>query len=432
MIENFINSALIIDDKEEDIDSLRKLLEEKDIWVKHILPKDLVNVSSPFKNRKIIFLDLYLSSTATELKGHISEIRKILQNIIGKDFGTYGIVLWSSHVDEIDLLKEKIQLDGEKYILPNFVVGLSKKKYLTSGSYSTLLKDLDEELNKNTAASFFIQWNTLVQRGKDLTINNIYSLSKDYKNQEQDLKFILLKLAQNYSGIPTEKLSDHNLESDAIKAFSDLLHYDIINQKINGLDIFSNPEQITYSFPDNENNVYSKINSNLLLDFVNVSNSVVLPGNIYEVIEKNTSYTFDTVQIKQHKKNVEIDLKTKLKNIKHIIIELTPPCDFAQDKKASKSRFVSGLMFDYVKEDKPRQFFSGDNFYAELYPFNIPSEESPKMAIFDYRYFNSIDEAELLKKEKFNCLFKVKDKLFADILQKLASHTARLGLSIIH
>lgn len=172
MIEDFINSALIIDDKEEDIFQLQKLLEEKDIWVKHLLPQNLLDVSVPYKNRKIIFLDLYLSATATELKGHISEIRKILKNIIGKDFGTYGIVMWSAHIEEIDLLKEKIQLDGEKYVLPAFVVGLSKKKYLNAASYSTLLKDLDTELSKNTAASFFIQWDTLVQRGKDLTINN--------------------------------------------------------------------------------------------------------------------------------------------------------------------------------------------------------------------------------------------------------------------
>lgn len=432
MIEDFINSALIIDDKESDIIELQKLLEEKDIWVKHLLPKDLLNISSPYKNRKIIFLDLYLSNTATELKGHISEIRKILKNIIGKNFGTYGIVMWSAHVEEIDLLKEKIQLDGDKYVLPAFVIGLSKKKYLTDANYSTLLKDLDEELNKNTAASFFIQWDTLVQKGKDLTINNIYSLSKDYKTQEQDLKFILLKLAQNYTGIPTSKIGDHNLESDAIKAFSDLLHYDIINQKINGLEIFKNPELITYSSPQNESNVYSRINSSLLLDFVNISNSIVIPGMVYEIIEKNSPFILSKVQYKKNKKIIEEEFNNLFKSIKYILVELTPPCDFAQDKKASKSRFVSGVMFDYIKTDNPRQYFSGDNFYTELFPFSIPNEESQKMIVLDFRYFNSMDEKELINKEKFICLFKVKDKLFADILQKLASHTSRLGLSIIH
>jgi hypothetical protein len=53
------------------------------------------------------------------------------------------------------------------------------------------------------------------------------------------------------------------------------------------------------------------------------------------------------------------------------------------------------------------------------------------MVRFDFRYFGSVDEDDLKNETKYKLLFRTRDKLFADILQKLSSHTARLGLPII-
>ena len=49
--------------------------------------------------------------------------------------------------------------------------------------------------------------------------------------------------------------------------------------------------------------------------------------------------------------------------------------------------------------------------------------------ILDFRYINNFSEDEV--NSNFEFIFRVKDKLFADILQKMSSYTARLGLSII-
>ena len=120
----------------------------------------------------------------------------------------------------------------------------------------------------------------------------------------------------------------------------------------------------------------------------------------------------------------------RFSNIKNIVIEVTPPCDFAQDKKSNRSRFISGIMFD-IEAYHPK-YFSGESFYKELYPIKYMNDESLKVIIFDFKFFNSISEDELKKEANFKILFRTKDKLFADILQKLSSHTARLGLAVIH
>lgn len=412
MIENFTNSALIIDDKESDIEGLRDLLDSKDVWVKHLLPKDLMTTSKPLKNRKIIFLDLYVSETSSDLKGNIAEIRKILANIIGMDYGTYGIVLWSAHTNEIDDLKAKIQLDADKYTLPAFIVGLDKTSYIKSGNFNNLLSDLDKALNENTAAHFFIQWDSLVREGKDKTIKNIYSLAKDYSTQEKDLKFILSKLAQNYTGVSGDNLDGYDLEHDAIKAFSDMLHYEVVANFKSQNSLFENKVEFSGEKED-ENLIYAKINSRILLDTINLSQEVVIPGNIYEI--KDIESVFKLSKIPE--------------NSIPIAIEITPPCDFANKSKV-KSRLIGGFVSDFSRTKKDK--FKKEYFYKEIWPIEPHDGDGAKLMIFDFRYFGSINDDELKNPEMYKVMYRAKDKLFADILQKLSSHTARLGLSVIH
>lgn len=242
MVENFIDSVLIIDDKEDETKELQNILENKDIWVKYKHPKDCI---AKLRNRKIIFLDIYLSETSTELKGHISEIRKILKTIIGKNFGTYGIVIWTNHLQHVDMIKEKMQSDKEQYDLPLFICGLDKQKYLREG-FDNLLTDLETELKNNFAANFFINWSILVSQGRDKAVNSIFNLVPDYQKQNNNLEFLLFKLAQNYTGIPIDKIDPYPLSVDAIKAFNDLLVSEV-NALSKELSFFSPSNKIKYT-----------------------------------------------------------------------------------------------------------------------------------------------------------------------------------------
>ena len=115
-------------------------------------------------------------------------------------------------------------------------------------------------------------------------------------------------------------------------------------------------------------------------------------------------------------------------NTKPIILEVTPPCDFSQNKKMGRSRIIGGFICEY---SKAAHNYNKDNYYKELYPLKLKGVEKPQMIIFDFRYFGSITETEIKDVKKYTLLFRTKDKLFADILQKLSSYIARLGLSII-
>ena len=418
MVEKFIDSVLIIDDKENEIKELQNILESKDIWVKYKNPKVC---TSKLRNRKIIFLDIYLSETSTELKGHISEIRKILKTIIGKNFGTYGIVVWTNHFHHIDTIKEKIHSDKGQYDLPLFICGLDKQKYLRDG-YVNLLDDLEAELKNNFAANFFINWSILVNQGKDKALTDIFNLASDYQKQNNNLEFLLFKLAQNYTGIPIDKIDDYPLSVDAIKAFNDMLVSEV-NAVSKNLSFFSSSNAIKYT--DSENgivlaetkkikseelyNIFAEINSHLLIDQVHFSQDKVIPGNVYEVIKDDDRFKHPALP----------------DSAKPIIIEMTPPCDFSNDK-SKKPRVLAGYFYDFNGK-KPLN----ENFYKELFPVKIKEFDKSQIVIFDFSILGIVDEDDLKDSNKYKILFRAKDKLFADILQKMSSHTARLGLSII-
>jgi hypothetical protein len=438
MIENFIDSALIIDDKSSEVEALIALLESKQVLTKYYTPKFLQENTITIKNRKLIFLDLYINEDESKSTGQIALIRQIFKKCIGKGFGTYGIVLWTKHLKENGEISpdfkeflDKFKNNNDEYELPLFIVGLDKAKYLTAGNFNDVLSDLDKELSNNSAAAFFIEWDSLVRKGTANAIINIFSLVKNYNKQEQDLRFILLKLAQNYTGIPTDKLSGYHLEHDAIKAFSDMLHYEITSSYSTNLNLLSNPSSITFSgSPDEANRIYAELNSKLHLDFTNINQAIVMPGNIYEIIESANSFNIDEITYKESKKLITKKIDTLFKNIKRVIIEVTPPCDFANKKNGNRSRIISGIICDL--DFHHRDYFQGENYYTEVFPIKIFGNEIIKILVFDFRYFASIDESLLKDSGKYKIIGKSKDKLFADILQKLSSHIARLGLPIIH
>src|SRR5690606_41960561 len=88
MLQEFITSALVIDDDFEEVKDLISYLEdEKDIWARYFSPSDIESKTTSFNNRKIIFLDLYLDDSRSSTD-NIAVIRKYFKSIIGENFGT--------------------------------------------------------------------------------------------------------------------------------------------------------------------------------------------------------------------------------------------------------------------------------------------------------------------------------------------------------
>jgi hypothetical protein len=185
MITQFINNVVIIDDNDNDdqkalvLENLLSALKAEDIAASHFTPVELKSNNAIFKkNKQLIFLDLHLDNSKDAKRNIQEEIRPLLKKIIHDDFGNYGIIMWTKYIEDVELLKEKIQEDKveKKYPTPLFIVGLDKMKYIENNNFDSLLTDLEQILKRDSTVTFFLEWSNSVQQAQNATLSNIYSL----------------------------------------------------------------------------------------------------------------------------------------------------------------------------------------------------------------------------------------------------------------
>ena len=421
-IADNIKSALIVDNKHDEVEELEKILHKEGIYYSFYTPQAIDEEQKAFKNHQIIFMDFSLDDTRTNPVENISLIRKALKKICTDKFGSYGLVLWTKHLGEsenIELFKEKLSIDAKSkdYTTPLFVVGLDKSAYFQNG-YGSLWQDLNAKLLEDKAALFFFNWRHSVDVASDNALNYMYQLVPDYTKQTQQFPCLLYQMAENYSGIPIKDMQAYDgMYKDAYRAFDELLYSDLISQQSGFENIFS--EQINkpdYTFEEELEQI-AKINSKLLLDLSITDQSVVMPGNFYQIIKDN--------------RFLKLDGFPKKHNPIPIAVELTPPCDFSHKKISS--RLIGGFMIDCptskekLNEYTEKIYKAGSKYLIWPMFYN----DAVKFVCLDFRNIY-IESEETMKDASFyKLLFMVKHRLFADILQKFSSHAARLGLSII-
>jgi hypothetical protein len=220
MVTDFIDSVLIIDDKEDEIKDLQQVLEEEDIFVQFLNPTDKKLSDLPVlkKHKQVVFIDLSLDDSINILNNVSTKIRPLLSKILPKTKGCYGLVVWSKHTEDVNILKEKLQEDKGKYTLPIFIVPFDKNEYLQKG-YDEILNDLNNTLKSDKAAYFFVSWMSTVKSAANNAMSDIYSLVPEYDKQKTELMYLMYKMALNHTGIPEKQIEGYDLTTDAYKAF---------------------------------------------------------------------------------------------------------------------------------------------------------------------------------------------------------------------
>lgn len=459
-IEDVINRAVVIDNKEEEGSAIAKALSDADVHTDFILVDDgsIDEINTFIHPRELIVADLLLNENKNEAITNISRLIGIINKLQPKDSKFYGIIIWTKHKelaqDFLDRISRVVKIGGEKkdecneedevitqVFLTNpplFILCLDKMGYMKDGrwNFNDLLQDINAKLTESKTAYFSLKWKQTINKSIENVTNDIFRLSTDYKKHEEELSYILKALSQNETG---EK-ENVNLAIGAYKAFDNLLHSElssiIRNENLPDLSgITENP------YGDNISKLQemsAKINTSLFIDSQNLNTQEVIPGNIYRILDSNSYLTVPSGEVVEIPIKGEGDKYVRSKNYNKvdIAIELTPPCDFTNKK--IYSRFVGGYVFDVplgknkvgkrdMVFDSPRE----DKRYA-VSPIVVPGEDKVKCIVFDFRYLWTLNENEVLDNTKYALWFKAKPGLFADLLQKFSSHASRLGINDIH
>lgn len=488
ILENCITSAIIIDDHYDEVENLDKLLKSLGIYVEfHNYSGDFhIEGEGRLKNRNLIFMDLMLNGNSGQLRENISIVISLLGKITnGGFFGAYGLVVWTSHCEYVEELKEALSKaamipttcecsDEEEVLIeshlenpPLFVIGLGKSKYnLGNGvyKYDSLKEDLEQALSENKSAYFFVQWNASIERAKNHIANEFYQLGKDYEQRDKRLIYLLLELAKNHTGL--QNASDYPyLTADAYKAFDELLYSKLYaEQKEATLPLFE--EEMTSPFEkiEEKQTIAAILNSMFFIDDIGLSTKDIVPGNIYRVKKDNSPLitnrkaSVELLEAETKKSNkIKMDNEKRRKNrpanpqLKEeiepfipecwdVAIELTPPCDYSQGNR-KMARLVGGYIFDIPmgksSETSTKSRIAEDGCLpksdsAKEYTIGpIMLEKKVRYMVFDYTYLVTVSIETLKDTECYEVCYRAKPKLFAHILQRFSSHAARLGLSNI-
>lgn len=123
-----------------------------------------------------------------------------------------------------------------------------------------------------------------------------------------------------------------------------------------------------------------------------------------------------------------------------VAIELTPPCDYSQEKR-KMARLIGGYIFDVPTDTYPWAKEKAKIDEMKCLPNNdsikeyslgpIFLKDKVRYIVLDFTYLLSEQIDNLKNEEEYKVLFRAKPKLFAHILQCFSSHASRLGLGNI-
>lgn len=448
LFDEFVQSAIVVDNMENELTPLVNMLKAKDIRVDSFLYGQQ-ELRAFKRNRQLIFIDLLLNENANLEAENMALLIDTLNTLCAEGFGLYGLVVWTKHPEDSENLKERIgraaygikteiieaQSDEEEETVatvkiqpPLFIITLNKNKYIKAGyDFSSLPEDLEAELQKCPSAYFFARWSLSVMKAKDSSVKGIYDMVNDYNEQNEKIPYLLHVLALNQTGAPSVY---SNLTVDAYKAFDELLYSELaVQQRNETIPSFKNITNDPFGKDITTiQRISAKLNKLICIDEEGISQDLVAPGNVYRLKDEKSPLRIDyDIDYPEMMKGVDRTM------IEYVAIELTPPCDFSQQKKIF-SRLIGGFVFDVpegAKPDTEKPRFKvgniGDKGY-DVYPITIGNDKV-KCMIIDFRYLLTVKEEELKNGSVYEIWFRAKPKLFSDVLQKFSSHAARLGLS---
>ena len=400
---------VVVDDIVEEVLPLIKSLSKNGFAVTYFdgLKKTLPKL--PLSGVRVVFLDMELNTagyTGSDDKGKASATANVFLNIIDvSSNNTYLVAIWSTHDELIEHFWRYVQ---EKKCECKFISTRIDKLKCASEKYAipVIESEIVKSLEDQSAFKFFINWENIVHESS----NNIVCEFSSFWNQEEDWDkktlSTFVSLARAYAG-KTLDIADHkDIIRNAMFAFNRSFRDSLESNIFTDIDL-----DISFSDIDetDDDTIIARINSKL---HISQSNDITKPGNVY--LENNTSL-LDTLISDCFENMLGIDRS----EIKLFFCEVSPNCDFAQNKWRV-NRILYGL--------KVPLKWNGNIKKKADYLYKTPKlsiDNSEFQIIFDLRQLKAKKLGSLDRKKP---IFTLRHDLIVDLQHKIAAHCSRPGM----
>lgn len=413
---------VVIDDKWKEVKGLISVLSKKGYSVVYFNGDDSTLPNKPIENVRVLFLDLELEGMSSiDSKSKISRILSNLSDIIGDNLYPHIIIAWTTHNKLFESLKKEYTKLKKG---PVFWIDMDKTACQANDyDLSYINEKLESALIKQNFISLIILWENIIHKSTGQTVNAICNDLYEYNDSwNKNMLKIFLKLAEANAGKNLDVKSNVDVINNSFEIINSIF-FDSVEQ--NYASDFKCKTSL-FSKGKITSDIISKINSKLIISLSD--NKILKPGSV--VLHKfncedlmfieceNRYFRSEIEDKKENKKQCSVDdLKV---NSKLIDLEVSPLCDFAQNKQVY-NRFLKGIMF----ETKYREFFNKDAAYLYFSP-DFHYKKHDYFFIVDFRFLRS---AIMKSPVKSKVSFRIRKNLLVDIQAKMAGHINRPGVA---
>lgn len=425
---------IIIDNKREEVKLVEQLLTKNGIPYIYYDFDELMSFKDEIKKVdgiRLVFLDIRLQDGNEGETNINSVLANTIESVIGVENGPYTIVLWTNEFH----LKDKVEtyllnnLKDDETTKPTYVCALDKKDF--NEDQTTLFNEVSKELDKNKPLEFLTALETLTMEVPSNLLNMILQVAKNGQDANYINKLLmLLASVESKEDLDSVKATKNILTVISYLVKDRYMHLvsddDYIKKVSNFFEIIHDQKSLDISVE-----VKAKINSAFNLNTYG-NETDKMPGKVYKIngIEDLVAFEKSTFG-KDKPDSVKKNNKTANIHPELIKVDITPYCDYAQDK-AHVSTYVYGYLIyiDKVNEKNENQKWY-DLDYSKL--SNKPSVYSTPCFINNDKLFILLINTKWIKYEEYkvdkdNYLFRLNEALTCDIRKTAADNLARVGI----
>lgn len=415
--------VVIIDDNHDEVKHLMHALTRERmpfLFFKDQGGDDLPPTNNPIENIRLVFLDLDLGIGGL---GDIEMIRVVQGRLIRilKPKTPYVLVIWSNHEDRLSqTLYAEFNGPFSDY---KPIASCSLDKSVIRKPVNNVVEVIRENLKKCLqpleAFNAFLLWESIVNKSSGEIVNGFTSIF-DFDNKWNDnLKAFFYRLGKaNVGELKIGQISNEMRLQLALETITSALIDSIeknirIESKSLQLEIVEQNSNITPTNLIEINTKLHLLSSDQLEHFQ--------PGNIYISPIIDETMVSEVVKNTFQPKFVDDILNTNPKTIK---VDLTPICDYSQDK--GYTRLLSGILVPGKYKAKEIKKNTTPIFIYDLCPV-LEIESDYYYIVFDFRYFKALKQ-EYIKEHFQKPNYKIRSQLLNDLQAGLSNHINRPGI----
>lgn len=435
------NNIIIVDDREDDINSLTTIFNESGVGCHSFLFDNMTFPNEPLKGVKIAFFDMYLANAGDET-AQFAVLQNALIKYISNSDIPYVLVFWTSHTDLVERFKTFVRRDADAakdVPKPISIIPIDKRDFIDGGA--DLKTKLQTVLSDNIVECLF-SFDDVIQESVESSFNNILKLIPfendewgDSTNYKESMKVLFSCIALQTMGVVHAK---ENPDKGINEVIAPAFLYDLLQRSTDtwkrflALDQKSEDEIKAIRMPSND--IAPKLNT--VININPSTTDVEARGSVRKINLENDGkdYFLNAFSISPED-FVEKEMlslkkgKTFFDKAMIVGVEFSAACDYAHNKPRLH-RYMLGLIAkneDY-NDCVDNKLMRNKGAQIHVVPFDFYIGEDIYKMVLNLNFTFS--------EEKNDIFHKLSDKLFAwknDFMNSLgakyADHISRIGFT---